>query len=66
MTETMNTFFIIIIVLAAVYGFAAVGYYYAFKNWKPMCGSRKSSAESEKTIQWLLSKQSDGKNDERS
>jgi hypothetical protein len=32
----MNTFFIIAAVLTAVYGFAAVGYYYGFKNWSPM------------------------------
>lgn len=32
----MNILLIIAAVLAAVYGFAAVGYYYAFKNWSPM------------------------------
>jgi hypothetical protein len=54
--ETMNIFLTIAAVLAAVYGFAAIGYYYAFKNWSPMCGSRKSSSASAKTIQWLLRK----------
>lgn len=52
----MNIFLTIAAVLAAVYGFAAIGYYYAFKNWSPMCGSRKSSSASAKTIQWLLRK----------
>jgi hypothetical protein len=32
----MNILFIIAIVLAAVYSFAAAGYYYGFKNWSPL------------------------------
>lgn len=56
MTETMNIFIIIAIVLAAIYGFAAVVYYYGFKNWSPLCGSHKSPAAPVKSIQWLLSK----------
>ncbi len=32
----MNILFTITAVLAAVYCFAAVGYYYGFKNWSPM------------------------------
>jgi hypothetical protein len=30
----MNSLFIIAVLLGAVYGFAAVGYYYGFKNWR--------------------------------
>ena len=32
----MNILFIIAAVLAAVYCFAALAYYYGFKNWSPM------------------------------
>ena len=62
----MNIFLIVAALLAAVYGFAAIGYYYAFKNWSPMCGSRKSSASSTNTIRFLLNKQEHGKNIEHS
>ncbi|HSB32888.1 MAG TPA: hypothetical protein VLG39_00380 [Nitrospirota bacterium] len=52
----MNILLIIAAVLAAVYGFAAIGYYYAFKNWSPMCGSRKSSSVPVKGIRWAAAK----------
>jgi hypothetical protein len=32
--KIMNTLFIIAALVAAVYCFAAVGYYYGFKNWR--------------------------------
>ncbi len=38
----MTTFLIIIVLLVAAYLFAAVTFYYGFKNWYPLCG-RKSS-----------------------
>lgn len=38
---TMTTILIIIAVLIAAYLFAAVTFYYGFKNWRPMCGGSK-------------------------
>gem|GEM_PF-3559350 len=38
----MTIFLIIIVFLAAAYLFAAVTFYYGFKNWYPLC-SQKSS-----------------------
>ena len=34
----MMTFIIIAAIIAAIYGYAAVAYYYAYKNWYPLCG----------------------------
>ncbi len=36
----MRVFLIVAAGLAAVYLFAAIAFYQAFKNWTPMCGSR--------------------------
>ncbi len=30
----------IIAIAAAIYVYAAIAYYYSFKNWLPMCGCR--------------------------
>ncbi len=38
----MQIFLMIVGGLAAVYVFAAVAFYQAFKNWTPMCGTRPS------------------------
>ncbi len=34
----MTIFLIIVAVAAAIYIFAAIAYYYGFKNWYPLCG----------------------------
>jgi len=36
----MTIVFIIAAVIAAIYIYAAVAYYYGFKNWAPLCGCR--------------------------
>jgi len=38
-----NLLMIIFAVIAAIYIYAAIGYYYAFKNWNPMCGCKGTS-----------------------
>jgi hypothetical protein len=38
------TILIIGVALAITYIFAAVTFYYGFKNWHPMCGGTKSPA----------------------
>ena len=37
----MLTFLIIAAVLAAIYLYATIAYYYLFKNWRPLCGGSK-------------------------
>ena len=39
----MTIFLIIVAIVAAIYIFAAIVYYYGFKNWYPMCGCKKAS-----------------------
>jgi hypothetical protein len=34
----MTTILIIVAVVAVVYMYAAVAFYYGFKKWNPMCG----------------------------
>jgi len=39
----MLTFLIVAAVLAAIYLYATIAYYYLFKNWRPLCGGSRSS-----------------------
>jgi hypothetical protein len=41
----MTTFLIILAIVAAAYIFAAVTFYYGFKNWHPMCGGKSCRRE---------------------
>jgi hypothetical protein len=42
----MTTLLIIIAVVAAIYLYATLAFYYGFKNWYPLCGcSRKGSTQ---------------------
>ncbi len=34
----MSIILIILAAIAAIYVYAAVGFYYGFKNWVPFCG----------------------------
>ncbi len=36
----MTIFLIIAAVAAAIYIYAAIAYYYDFKNWNPLCGCK--------------------------
>ena len=55
----MTTFVIIATIFVAAYIFAAVTFYYGFKNWHPMCGG-KSAAVKGKGISLMFSaKQAD-------
>jgi len=38
----MTTFLIVVAIAAAVYLFAAISFYYGFKNWNPMCGGKSA------------------------
>ncbi len=39
----MTTILIILAVIAAIYIYAAVAYYYVFKNWLPVCAGCKGT-----------------------
>jgi hypothetical protein len=39
----MTTFLIIAAILAVAYIFAAITFYYGFKNWYPLCGGKSST-----------------------
>jgi len=36
----MKILLIILAVAAAIYGYAAIAFYYGFKNWYPLCGCK--------------------------
>lgn len=38
----MTIVLLIVAIAAAIYIYAAVAYYYGFKNWYPMCGCKKT------------------------
>lgn len=40
----MTTLLIIIAVLAAIYLYATLAFYYDFKNWYPLCGCSKQGS----------------------
>ena len=40
----MITLLIIIAVLAAIYLYATLAFYYGFKNWYPLCGCSKQGS----------------------
>lgn len=44
----MTTLLIIAAIAAAVYGYAAIAFYYGFKNWYPMCGSKGTACSPKK------------------
>ena len=39
----MTALLIILAVVAAIYTYAAIAYYYGFKNWYPMCGCKRTT-----------------------
>ncbi|MDH4162889.1 MAG: hypothetical protein OEW15_09415 [Nitrospirota bacterium] len=39
----MKIFLIIAAAAAAVYIYAAIAFYYGFKNWYPMCGGKSGT-----------------------
>jgi hypothetical protein len=43
----MTTFVIIATIFVAAYLFAAVTFYYGFKNWHPMCGGKSAAVKGE-------------------
>ena len=45
----MTNVLIIIAVLAVVYIYAAISYYYGFKDWNPLCGCEGTSCAPRKT-----------------
>jgi hypothetical protein len=36
----MTILLIIVAIAAAIYLYAAIAFYYGFKNWNPLCGCR--------------------------
>jgi hypothetical protein len=36
----MTTILFIVAIAAAIYMYAAIAYYYGFKNWYPVCGCK--------------------------
>jgi hypothetical protein len=36
----MTTLLIILAIAAAIYGYAAIAFYYGYKNWNPICGCK--------------------------
>jgi len=38
----MTVVLIIVAIVAVIYIYAAVAYYYGFKNWHPLCGCKKT------------------------
>ena len=38
----MATILIIAAIVAAIYIYAALAYYYGFKNWNPLCGCKRT------------------------
>jgi hypothetical protein len=40
----MTTLLIIIAVVAAIYLYATLAFYYGFKNWYPLCGCSRQGA----------------------
>ncbi len=45
----MAILLIILVIAAAIYAYAAVAYYYGFKNWNPICGCTKNACAPRKT-----------------
>ena len=45
---SMTIVLIIAAIAAAIYIYAAVAYYYGFKNWYPMCGCKKGACSPKK------------------
>ncbi len=44
----MTIVLIIAAIVAALYIYAAVGYYYGFKNWYPLCGCKRTECSPKK------------------
>ena len=44
----MTTFLIIVAIVAAIYIYAAIAYYYAYKNWNPLCGCKGTACSPKK------------------
>ena len=44
----MTTLLIIVAIVAAIYIYAAIAYYYAFKNWYPLCGCKGTECSPKK------------------
>jgi hypothetical protein len=45
----MTVILIIVAIATAIYIYAAVAYYYGFKNWYPMCGCKKTVCSLKRT-----------------
>ena len=59
----MTTFVIIVAILVTAYIFAAITFYYGFKNWHPLCGGSKSPSPDGKGLRLRFSaKQASRKN----
>ncbi len=41
----MTTFLIIAAIVAGVYLYAGIAFYYGFKNWYPVCGCKGTRCE---------------------
>lgn len=45
----MTTLLIIVAIVAAIYIYGAVAFYYGFKSWNPLCGCTGKQCGSKKT-----------------
>ncbi len=45
----MMTFLIIAAIVAAIYLYGGIAFYYGFKNWYPMCGCKGTQCEPQRT-----------------
>ncbi len=57
----MTMFVLIATIFVAAYLFAAVTFYYGFKNWHPMCGGKPAAAKGKGIKLTFFSKQADRK-----
>ncbi len=46
----MTTFLIIVAIVAAIYIYAAIAYYYGFKNWYPLCGCKGAKCDPKRPL----------------
>ncbi len=40
----MTMLIILLVIAAAVYGYAAIAFYYGYKSWRPVCGCQATEA----------------------
>jgi len=46
----MTILLIIVAIAAAIYIYAAIAYYYGFKNWYPVCGCTGTECSPKKSL----------------